>query len=370
MRVLMVIYEGSGDEEQAVAARNWLPLLEALVNQNVVTKVVLLGRPAFAEEEIRGAGHDVESLGASSLSASIARIPRLHRIMRSFRPDIVHSHEVIPAILGGVAGRLARLCPLVFHRQHAVGSRKLQAASRAASALNHVIFAVSEPVRQYAIRSDKKDGTRVFITYNGSEGTRQISRTEIGHIRSQRGISEDAFVVAMVARLRAKKNHVGMLEAADRVAREMTRPIHLVIVGSGPEKEVIEEASRKRAVHVHLVGHQNDPAPWFGIAHISALPSFHDPCPFAAIESLSAGVPVLGADVDGIPEIVGSDGGVLVDPYDVGDIARGLRTMLGSADSGELRLAARRRFEQNFTPDHAVRRWVGSYEAAREICSG
>ena len=48
-------------------------------------------------------------------------------------------------------------------------------------------------------------------------------------------------------------------------------------------------------------------------AHVLIHAKYADPCPTIVIEAMACGVPVVGSNTGGMPELVGSEGGVLVD---------------------------------------------------------
>ena len=48
-------------------------------------------------------------------------------------------------------------------------------------------------------------------------------------------------------------------------------------------------------------------------AHVLLHPKYHDPCPTVVIEALACGLPVVGSRSGGLPELVGEDGGELLE---------------------------------------------------------
>ncbi len=81
------------------------------------------------------------------------------------------------------------------------------------------------------------------------------------------------------------------------------------------------------------------------------LPSRRDPFPLVTLEAMAAGLPVIGARVDGIPEQLGDDGGLLVPPEDSAALAEAIATVSGlpAKKRQALGRAARARIERSFT---------------------
>ncbi|MEI6493840.1 MAG: glycosyltransferase family 4 protein, partial [Verrucomicrobiota bacterium] len=115
---------------------------------------------------------------------------------------------------------------------------------------------------------------------------------------------------------------------------------------------------------------QEEAAKLYRSHHIVLHPKYMDPCPTVAIEALASGCPVVGSNSGGMPELVGSDCGILVAATT--DWSRMVTPtgaeLAGAVQSLALRLeparaSARQRAERLFD----VRKWVASHA---EIFSG
>jgi len=91
---------------------------------------------------------------------------------------------------------------------------------------------------------------------------------------------------------------------------------------------------------------------------------YKDPCPNVVIESLASGVPVVGSNTGGLPELVGSEGGILVPVRDtweemlypsVDEIVTGIVTVMERLP--EYRLNARKLAERH----HSSINWVETH---------
>lgn len=103
------------------------------------------------------------------------------------------------------------------------------------------------------------------------------------------------------------------LRAADRAA-------HLTVAGSlrwpNADAEVraaIAQAGLHDAVTLRPAFTQAEAVALYRGAHVLLHPKYHDPCPTVVIEALACGLPVIGSRSGGLPELVGEDGGALIE---------------------------------------------------------
>jgi len=89
-------------------------------------------------------------------------------------------------------------------------------------------------------------------------------------------------------------------------------PSHLIFVGEGPDlaKAVNQVKELGLTNRVHFLGKQNNVAEVIGLADLLLLPSEKESFGLVALEAMAAGVPTIGSEAGGIPEVVrhGIDG--------------------------------------------------------------
>ncbi|HEX8294925.1 MAG TPA: glycosyltransferase family 4 protein [Chthoniobacteraceae bacterium] len=112
---------------------------------------------------------------------------------------------------------------------------------------------------------------------------------------------------------------IGPLEVLARL-RDAGHAVHLTIAGElrwpGAQSEVQEVVSRLHvadSVSFRPAFTQAEAVAMYRAAHLLLHPKYHDPCPTVVIEALACGVPVIGSRSGGMPELVGEDGGELID---------------------------------------------------------
>jgi N-acetyl-alpha-D-glucosaminyl L-malate synthase BshA len=143
----------------------------------------------------------------------------------------------------------------------------------------------------------------------------------------------------------------------------------LVLVGDGPERSRIERLARELGLlgAVCFLGNQLNFVEVLKHADLFLLPSQLESFGLAALEALSAGVPVIASRAGGIPEVI-EDGvnGLLFDVGDVAGVAAGALRILGEPDlAARMGEAARARALERHQKEPLVSRYEDAY---RELC--
>ena len=136
----------------------------------------------------------------------------------------------------------------------------------------------------------------------------------------------------------------------------LERPVRWVHLGDGPERRRVEEAAARvdGAVSWELVGHvdNREVLSFYEQHHVDALLSLSlsEGLPVSMMEAQSYGIPVVACAVQGVPEIVNEDTGILVNPEaSRTEVAAGLRAALepGRFEGGRVRQLFQARFDAN-----------------------
>jgi glycosyltransferase involved in cell wall biosynthesis len=313
----------------------------------------------------------------------VAAIRRLRRLLRAWRPEVVHAHglragaltaiaaafvrpsvyDAGPALIvtvhnapaaGGVTGAIYRVLELIVARRAdsvLCVSEDLEQRMRAAGA-RRVAHA---PVPAYSIPAPalRTDGA-----------ARMPAVTDVGPGRPLGPLGPLGPLVLAVGRLAPQKGFGTLLEAASSWRDIKPEPV-LVIVGEGP----LEARLKSQAAALHLdarfPGHRDDVPALLAAAAVFVLPSVWEGQPLILQEALRAGVPVVATRVGGIPEITGEDAALLVAPGDPDRLADAVRAVLTDpALAGRMRQAALDRARALPSPDDAVASALAEYARA------
>jgi glycosyltransferase involved in cell wall biosynthesis len=167
--------------------------------------------------------------------------------------------------------------------------------------------------------------------------------------------AEDAPInVVFIGRIARDK---GLYEALQgvRIAHELGVDARLVIAGAGPERERLERYAHALGVATRVTF----AGPVFGAdkvrlldgAHVMLLPSYSEGMPYALLEAMAAGIPVVATPVGAIPDVLAhGTHGFLVPPRDGKAIAEALATLAGDRERlSWMSRACRRRIRAAFS---------------------
>jgi N-acetyl-alpha-D-glucosaminyl L-malate synthase BshA len=177
----------------------------------------------------------------------------------------------------------------------------------------------------------------------------------------------DGPVLFHVSNFRAVKRTADLMHVLAQLRREV--PARLVLVGDGPERAQTAELAGALGLRdsVCFLGRRTDFAAELAHADAFVLPSESESFGVAALEALSAGVPVFAYRVGGLPEVVAEGTGRLVEPFDVAALAQAvLAAVTDPAAHAALSAAARTRAITHFRRDTALDRYEACYRQVLE----
>lgn len=169
------------------------------------------------------------------------------------------------------------------------------------------------------------------------------------------------------------KNQNALIRALDPIAAEL--PFVLSFAGAAPETPYAEEfheliSSRPWCEYQGtLSGSALKEA--YARAAMVVLPSLEDNCPMAILEAMAMGVPIAGARIGGIPDLVEHGvNGVLFDPTCPSEIASAIGSCLRSGEMlDKMGMAARERAERDHRPRVVAEQHMSIYRALNGLSS-
>jgi glycosyltransferase involved in cell wall biosynthesis len=307
---------------------------------------------AQVERALAHRGHAIERAvldrrGGKSRYAELTN--RAVRTARSFRPDVVYAHFLVPA---GLIAALSSRAPLVV-TAHGQDVRNICAVRGVAAATRYVVrhaaavIAVSDYLR-------RELESKIAAAHGKTEVIDCGVDLDRFALLPARPTADGGPAYLCIGTLSERKNVVRLADAFGRLGDGT-----LTFAGDGPLRRELE---RRAAVTVLGTVPQGRIPALIGASDVVCQPSLVEPFGQALLEAMACGRPVVATNVGGPPEFVPPGAGILVDPTDESAIAVALREAAGLPCPNP---AARAAAEQ-----HDVRVQAERIEAVLERAAG
>lgn len=382
VRIVQIVNMGF---EYGGAEKSVRLLAEGLTARGHEVCVIAVDRPADGQPVF--ADHLVPAIGGGPIRSALGYFwhqpayRQVRRILRRFQPDLVHFHtihEFSPAVLAAardyprlLTARVSEhwmLKTLRWNLPDATASGRL-------SALDTIRYLRLRYIQRPAwrawlggldralalsafmadtIRGDLR-GVPVYVVPNGSEGGFNVEPLE------------DTWHIVFTGRLEQVKGAHILLDAFRRISAEHP-DARLTIIGDGSQRGRLEAAAADlvAAGRVEFRGRLGQPqiARCLRSCAVVAVPSLW-PEVFGrvALEAMQTGRAVVASRAGGLPELVDERNGRLVEPGDVGALAKALAELLGDRPLLERLGAQSARRAKDFAMDAVLDQHEAHYTA-------
>ena len=193
-----------------------------------------------------------------------------------------------------------------------------------------------------------------------------IMSDECANGRKPRTPAADRITFGFAARMEELKGPSVLMEAF-AIAYRTRKDLSLNIAGDGSQRQKI--AARAKALDVAsryryhgVYTHPEDCRVFMESLDIFVMPSLSEGTPNSIVEAMACGKPIIASAIGGIPDMIGTNAGILVPP---GDAAALADAMIKLAENSELRRsmgeAAKERYEKLFSPRVVVPLMLDTY---------
>jgi glycosyltransferase involved in cell wall biosynthesis len=281
---------------------------------------------------------------------------------------VVHLHGYRATVTAAVAG--ARLGAAAVKTEHGLPEPPGRLDDRAKAILNHALD----------VRATRR--LRARVCYVTADIQRRCARDHAGLPRRvihngiapvaregrprPAGLEPGLFHAGIVGRVSAVKGIPTALRALASGA--VPDRVRLDIVGAGPlEAHLRRQASALGlADRVRFHGFRQDAIDWLAHLDLLLMPSLHEGLPYALLEAMSLGLPVVASRVGGLAEVLRhEETGLLIEPGDPDGLARALARLAGEPGlARRLGDAAAREQRARYTLERMVAEYREVYRAA------
>ncbi len=256
-------------------------------------------------EEIRKTGTPVTVLGLTPGLHHPWHVRGIRRYLRETKPSIVHTFLLTASLYGRLAALLEHV-PIVIGTEVNIYERKRRHhifAERMLMKRTSRVIVSANSVRDFYVSQIHADPGKIDVVYNAVDWTSIQSTRSREDMRASLGISANAKVAGVIARLTEQKGHRYLFRA---MATPALHDVHLIVVGDGDLREALKEDARGLGIaeRVHFLGARRDLGDLLTAIDVFVMPSLWEGLPLSMILAMGAGLPVVATAVAGIPEVV------------------------------------------------------------------
>ncbi len=308
------------------AERQLIYMLKALQNEGVNTRVLCLTKGEALEKEILDLGISVDWVGSSK--NNLVRLNKIISNLRSEAVDIIQSSHFYTntyAALGGRGLGIPNVGAIRGDLNDAIASNGLF-GNLQLKFPRHLIANSRSAVGEATARGiDQKN---IDLVRNAVDFSNAIAKEN----KSDR----DRLNILFAGRLVPVKRPEIFLRMASELHRGgFDHDLNFQLAGDGPLRSQLEKQAVEFGLpsnYISFLGEQAEMNKVYMETDILVLTSEHEGTPNVILEAMSHGIPVVATRVGGVPEILGKECGMLVEPDDPEEIVKAVRTLILDRD--------------------------------------
>jgi glycosyltransferase involved in cell wall biosynthesis len=294
------------------------------------------------------------------VAAMLVTVRRVIRFLAQSKPHLVVTKGFFPHLYGGLAARRLGI-PCIWHVQDFISERFRRAFGFAARLLpSHVIADGAAIGRQ--LHSLKG---RISVILNGVDCSVFRPGLDSESVRGEFGVPAGSILIGHVGRMTPWKGQHYLLEAFGRVVRDAPNA-YLVFVGdpvfdTDRYQTQLQELTARLGLteRVIFAGYRHDMPEVLGAFDVFAFTSVEkDTSPLTLLSAMSAGLPIVAFDIEGVRELVDEGGQMLLVPRkDSEELAASLLRLIADPELRQrLSVSARSQAEHRFSLEEHVAR--------------
>ena len=239
----------------------------------------------------------------------IALASKMADVIRSEQLDILHVHYAIPhAVCAVLAREMSGTNIKIVTTLHGTDitilgeDLALKTAMQYGIEKSDIVTAVSSSLKKETY--EKVETTKEIETIYNFVDENIFKVRDAGHLKADFGIGENERVLIHVSNFRKIKRIQDVVETFYQVRAQM--PVKLLLVGDGPERRRISDYVQNSPYKedILFLGKQENVEELFAISDVKLLLSEKESFGLVLLEAMACGVPGVGTNVGGIPEVI------------------------------------------------------------------
>jgi len=290
----------------------------------------------------------------------ISMILKLYHLFIRFKPDVIHTHRhvcqyVIPAAV--VAG-----VPVRVHTVHSIAQKE-----SVPKKLQKIFFkyfklvpvAISEVVKESICEVYGLNDEKVPIAYNGMDLSRYVKKENYD-------VSDNKFKIIHIGRFSEEKNHFELLKAFSLATKKYPDMI-LDLYGEGELESQIRECIQELGLNekVRLCGIVNNINEILHNYDLFVLSSRYEGMPMTIIEAMASGMPIVAANVGGVPDMLENEVSALLCTSDSESVSDCILRMYENRELREKLGSEALNMSDKFSLDNMCAGYIEIYKSGR-----
>ena len=260
------------------------------------------------------------------------------KIIRKERPHIVHVHSRRGADLwGGLAARLTNTKAIITRR---VDNPEIPILARTKYSLFEKVVTISEGIKRILL-SEGVPLEKIVCIHSAVDLEKYSGPCNRSWFCEEFSIAPGHKAVGMIAQFIPRKGHQYLVEAIPEIL-EKCPETRFLFFGKGPLEQKIKALCKAKGIEQYVVfaGFRKDLARILPCLELIIHPATLEGLGVSLLQAAASGVPIVGANAGGIPEVVEHEvNGLLFEPGDVEGMTSSVVDLL--QNSAKRRLYAR-----------------------------
>jgi sugar transferase (PEP-CTERM/EpsH1 system associated) len=303
--------------------------------------------------------------------SAISTHMQIWKLMRSMRPDIVHTYNIgtveygFTAALSGVKVRVHAEHGLGDH-EYGGGNRKYNLLRRYLAPFLSAVVPVSTDLRDWLRQTVRVPAKKICLIANGVDTDSLSNHSNTTLPSGAPKELADSVVIGTVGRIDSNKNHPALIESFIQLLSQFPQlrsKLFLVIIGEGPLRAICQKTIQDAGIsdRVWMPGVRNDVADILKILSVFVLPSKSEAMPISILEAMAIGLPVVATRVGGVPNIVQDNvTGTLVEPGNLASLTAAIERYVSDPN---LRAAHGQAGRASVLSEHSAQAMTSRYDA-------